>query len=224
MKVLVETFAHTGNLHHAYAIVGDRRTNTEALAQFLKSVLRIEKIGNPDYSELHFETFSIDDSRELGERQRRMSFEGKKIFVVAFDFITQEAQNALLKVLEEPTLGTHIFLVVPSADLFLPTVISRLVVINERRNGASSAEAKAFLKMMPGERLAFAKEIVEEKNKQSAMALLNGLEAEFHGHIEKGFSDHRSLNELLIAKRYMYSRSPSLKLLLEHLALVLPVV
>jgi len=41
------------------------------------------------------------------------------------DLLTPEAQNALLKTLEEPPLHTHIYMEAPSDIAFLPTILSR---------------------------------------------------------------------------------------------------
>lgn len=44
--------------------------------------------------------------------------------------ITQEAQNSLLKILEEPPQNTIIILTVENKELFLPTILSRCQMIN----------------------------------------------------------------------------------------------
>ncbi|MBI3577266.1 hypothetical protein HY086_04475 [Candidatus Gottesmanbacteria bacterium] len=46
------------------------------------------------------------------------------------DSLTTEAQNALLKTLEEPPPHARVILESPTADVFLPTVVSRCQLIN----------------------------------------------------------------------------------------------
>ncbi len=51
---------------------------------------------------------------------------GRKVFLVReAELMSREAQNALLKTLEEPPPGVTILLLAPSADQLLPTTISR---------------------------------------------------------------------------------------------------
>src|SRR3989344_5694025 len=47
----------------------------------------------------------------------------------AYSDITLEAQNALLKILEEPPNNTIIIITTPKKELLLPTIISRCKVI-----------------------------------------------------------------------------------------------
>lgn len=52
------------------------------------------------------------------------------------DKLTVQAQNALLKVLEEHPENTSIVLVGNSKDSFLPTVLSRLVIVNHQQEAS----------------------------------------------------------------------------------------
>lgn len=59
------------------------------------------------------------------------SFSSKKIIIIDDAYrMVQEAQNALLKTIEEPTLTSIFILITPSKNLLLPTVVSRCQVIN----------------------------------------------------------------------------------------------
>ena len=117
--------------HHAYYIVGNHLTAKEIVVT-LAHLHNIEARGNPDFHESKHETFTIDDARNLkGTAETRPVYEGsKKIFVLTLNGITVEAQNALLKLLEEPAEYAHFFLIIPSAHLLLPTVKSRLCFID----------------------------------------------------------------------------------------------
>ncbi len=48
--------------------------------------------------------------------------------VLAFTSATTEAQNALLKILEDPPATTQFVLCVPSAGILLPTILSRVAI------------------------------------------------------------------------------------------------
>ncbi len=55
----------------------------------------------------------------------------RRVFIIErAETITVQAQNALLKILEEPPAGTVFLLLTDSADKLLPTVRSRCVILN----------------------------------------------------------------------------------------------
>lgn len=54
----------------------------------------------------------------------------KAIIIKNADMLTLEAQNALLKILEEPPLNCVIILLTQNQDMLLPTVYSRCKIIN----------------------------------------------------------------------------------------------
>jgi hypothetical protein len=221
MKALIETYKNNGNLHHAYLIEGDKDSLLPELLRFIEKDMKIEIHGNPDFSIDTFDTFTIEDGRSIQERQSRRSFTDKKIYIIHFRFITVEAQNALLKVFEEPTEGTHFFIVTPTAQILLPTLRSRLNIISdtiEKKEATSTAEK--FMKASMGERLGMIKEIIEEKDKSKAIDFVSDLERVIS---EKkiALKNGQGVEEVLTAKKYLHDRSPSIKLLLEHLALIL---
>ncbi len=218
------------NLHHAYCIQGEREAVFSKLCIFFEEELKIATRGNPDFWHGQFETLSIEEGRNLKERQQNRSWSGgKKIFVVSTDSITREAQNSLLKIFEEPTEGTHFFLILPSAEILLPTLRSRLQIIShgDPREGekvTKDQEIEEFVKAGKAERLAFLKEIIEEKDKQKAVEFLDRVEnylrkkADF-SKIKKEEVD--KLQEIIKVKKYLRDQGASMKMILEHIALFL---
>ena len=83
--------------HHAYYLVGSNFT-----VQEIKNVLEKEHdfvfVGNPDYYEVNYNVFTIENARELKSQHetRPVSEPKKKIFILVLNGITIEAQNALL--------------------------------------------------------------------------------------------------------------------------------
>lgn len=67
---------------------------------------------------------SVDDAREL----RKLVSLGQSLILNNAHNLTIEAQNALLKTLEEPPENVQIFLLTPDPELLLPTVVSRCVI------------------------------------------------------------------------------------------------
>jgi DNA polymerase III gamma/tau subunit len=146
MKELSNSFKQSEKLHHAYCIVGERGSVSGELLEFFEKDLKVKTIGNPDFWRGEFDSLAILDAREIREMQGMKAFggnpirtngdksptsngAGKKIFLILANKITREAQNALLKVFEEPTADTHFFLIMPSIEGLLPTLKSRLSII-----------------------------------------------------------------------------------------------
>ena len=223
MKIIEETFENTGNIHHAYIIEGEREAMRAKLFDFLNNTLEHPTKGNPDFWHEQFETFSIDDARRLREMQnlKPIAYQ-RKVFVVEVLSMTVEAQNALLKIFEEPASGTHFFIIAHSAELFLPTLKSRVVVVHAAQDENKNLDAKKFLGLSISERLALVGTIVEEKDKLQANELVDGIIRELSG--TKLKENAHILPELLKLRSYLSDRSPSLKLILEHISLILPVI
>jgi hypothetical protein len=229
------------NLHHGYLIVGDRGENKKSFFDFLENKLKIKTIGNPDFSFFDFNTLTIDEARDLaimqtrkGFGQAKMSshsaiakdddfFVSRKFFVISTNIITEEAQNALLKVFEEPTEGTHFFILV-SQNTFLPTFLSRLLVIdNSRQFTVDGQESTEILNKNIVEKLALVAKIAgditdEKKVKQDAIQFVSQIENELiqSGGVEK-YSNQLKACEF--ARTTLFSRGAMVKMILENLML-----
>jgi hypothetical protein len=207
------------NLHHAYFIEGEREAVIAEVESYLQSALGIVRQGHPDVHFAIHDAFGIDESRALSDTQSMRPVMGdKKIFILAIGSITSEAQNSLLKVFEEPTPGTHFFVVASSARVLLPTLRSRMVVLSHasaRGKEAAGSGAREFMKLPVKDRLAYVQPMIEEKDKAQAEEFLAALVTELHkaGKV-------RAVKELLPLLGYIKDRAPSLKLILERVALL----
>ena len=69
----------------------------------------------------------IDQVRDIVDRAQYRPFEGRRRVVIIdeADALVSQAQNALLKTLEEPTPSSVFILVTSRPDMLLPTVLSR---------------------------------------------------------------------------------------------------
>jgi len=217
--------------HHAYCLIGSGEVRAE-LVLILEKKHKIKIRGNPDLFDRIYQTFTIDDSREVksAAETKPVSESAKKIFILTMNGITIEAQNALLKLLEEPPEYAHFFLIIPSTHLLLPTVKSRLSMIGAAAHAGSSgtvqkesvAGSDDFLRLAPAKRLDFVKKLMddiakEKRPKQDAIDLLNALEEAVRRNGLKG--NVAKLEALELARKYMNDRSPSLKMLLEYVAM-----
>lgn len=79
---------------------------------------------------------SIETVRELSASLSYGSYEGKLqvVAIFAVDKASIPAQNALLKLLEEPPQNTLIFLTVDAIDAVLPTILSRTKIQRLNKN------------------------------------------------------------------------------------------
>jgi DNA polymerase III delta prime subunit len=217
--------AETGFFHHVFLIEGNHENTKPALMEFFEKEFQIKAAGNPDFRMEDFLSFGIDESRLLKAMQLRRAFtEGaKKIFVVSADSFTLEAQNSLLKIFEEPTADTYFFILAPSAQFFLPTLLSRVVCVSEDTRGGNFEAIEKFLKEPYSKRLEIALEM--SKDAPRAGRFFDEL---IRFYYEKGLKEERTKKEtksLEMASKYRiyaHARAPSLKMMLEHLALILP--
>lgn len=126
--------------------------------------------------------------------------------------LTNEAQQALLKILEEPPSTAQFHLLVPNQESLLETVRSRLAVAKEKDRVTEYPLWAAFKTLPIADRLA---EVAARTKAKDAL----WLQATVAGAIAD--SDVPARTRLLL-DTYGNTRGASLKLLLEEVALSLP--
>ncbi len=213
--------------HHAYFLHSFKDVANK-LKNYLKEKFNIDHAQNPDFYHEKFETFGIDESRQLKEKHTSKSFveNSKRIFIIEISNITHEAQNALLKIFEEPHIDTHFFIIMPSAELLLPTLRSRLHILPKEVGDIDEEklkEIKKFLKLSPKDRIEYVDDIAkrisdEEISKSYAMDFLNDLSRVLYLDKDK---NKNSLKAIIKAQDYLNDRSASVKQLLEFVTLTI---
>ncbi len=199
MEQIFEDFKK-GRAHHAYLIVGD------PIAAQTKLESEFKKFG-PDFYHHAANPWKIDDSREIRATASRHSHLGTgQYFVLGLTRPTIEAQNALLKTLEEPTAQTYFFILVESERGLLPTLRSRCLIINQTETELDLAPAKKFLQLSPTERLDWVKDYEDPENLIQALTKLVPIS--------------RS-GPLLMAERWLARPAAVPRLILEYLSLIL---
>jgi DNA polymerase III delta prime subunit len=205
-------------LHHAYFIVGEKSAVLAEVEKFLSEAFSIVRQGHPDVHYAEHESFGIEEGRAIQEMQSLRPVLGdRKIFIIHTGSITSEAQNSLLKVFEEPTPGTHFFVISSSARILLPTLRSRMVVIVHSSAGKTDlrGEARKFIPMSAKARLEFVAPYIEEKDKAKAEDFLQAVVGELYAVGKLG-----PVRQIIPLIGYLKDRSPSLKLILERIALL----
>ena len=140
---------------HAYILNGARGSGKKLLAQLFAETLQCEEkeyapcgvchacrqmdTGNhPDVIRVRHEkpnTISVEDIRQQVNNDILIKpYQGPyKIYIIPeADLMTPQAQNALLKTIEEPPSYAVIFLLTENADSLLPTITSRCVMLKLR--------------------------------------------------------------------------------------------
>lgn len=95
-------------------IAGDR------LEEF---VMPTDKDGSIDYTN---GSISISETRRIYQTTRSKSLHERVVIIDDIDRMTVQAQNAFLKLLEEPSAGLHFIVTSHRATMLLPTIHSRL--------------------------------------------------------------------------------------------------
>ena len=153
IKKHLQTAIKTGNLSHAYIINGEygsgRQTLASALAKTIQcqsktddtdacgvctSCKQAESHNHPDIKYItHDKTsISVNDIREQLNNDisiKPYSSEYKIYIIPDANKMTEQAQNALLKTIEEPPVYAIIILLTENCDSLLPTIRSRCVTL-----------------------------------------------------------------------------------------------
>ena len=228
--------------HHAFVIEAEAEAGIGVAQAWAKENLGMKAKANPDFVTLRFGLFSVEDARRVTELASSAPFVGEhKVVIITASRAYHEAQNALLKIFEEPPVGVYLFFVLPSLGGLLPTLRSRVQVLNPyldvRRPTSDVGRltshtlggiAEEFIKASKEKRSAMIKKLTsgkdeEEKRefREEAIAIVNGIEtvAYMSG---RGTSRHRELLEdIQVLRGYLHDRSAPVKMILEHLSLVL---
>lgn len=117
--------------HHAYLYVGhDVRILPTAIQQ-----------TGVDVEHRIVASWGIEESRQLAEAAaQRPVASHKRVFVIITGAMTVEAQNALLKLLEDPPPTAVFYLVVPYPEMLLETVRSRMVLVAPAHQAETGTE------------------------------------------------------------------------------------
>ncbi|OYV27629.1 MAG: hypothetical protein B7W98_01385 [Parcubacteria group bacterium 20-58-5] len=130
-----QSVAYTGRMEqHAYAIEAEQEEGITVALGVAERALGLSGQKNPDVVVLRHGLLTVEDARRAAEHAAQGAFTGdQKVIIIAALRAYHEAQNALLKVFEEPAPGVHLFLVLPSLGGLLPTLRSRVQVLDVGR-------------------------------------------------------------------------------------------
>jgi hypothetical protein len=198
-------------MHHANLLIGKQNW---AFAQIPES----ERTQGTDVLVTHYERMSIADVRTLiHEAGLRPVTRPYRTFILICDSLLHEAQNALLKLFEEPNAHTIFYLILLREDILLPTLRSRLHLLGIENDGATQKSFDAFMNLGYADRL----KCIEEKLSAEDVSWLSEFLHGFEVYAEKN-RNAELIKEALLLTSYVYTTGASKKMLLEHVALTLP--
>lgn len=217
-------------MHHAFVIEAEVGEGIEMAQAWAEKELGMKVQGNPDVVVMRYGLFPVEEARRVSELAAGKAFAGNtKVVIIAATRAYHEAQNALLKLFEEPPPGTYLFLILPSLGGLLPTLRSRVQVLQNKelriKNYGESAEE--FMRASKEKRSAMIKKLTSGKDEEErrelrdeAIAIVNGIEAAAYA---SGTTEHRELlEEIQTLRGYLYDRSAPVRMIMEHLSLVTP--
>lgn len=168
----------------------------------------------------NYSSLGVNEAKSLLTRSFTIATaESPQIFIILFEKITEQAQNTLLKVMEEPTLHTHFFLCIPREVTILPTLVSRCLVLKPRHR--EEIKASVFLDSNFEERLKIIDPLIQKGNIEDIAIFLNQLEVELHKKTKSAKiteKDIRFFMSLRRTREFLRLPSASIKQMLQHLA------
>lgn len=220
-------------MHHAYVLIGEREAGIAWVREWAKRELMMDAHQNPDFTVNEYIVLSAEEAREVAEGASQAPFQGEsKVVVLATTRIYNEAQNALLKVFEEPPPNTYLFLIVPTRGGLIATLLSRVhVVLLDSREVQAPEEVVAFLGSAREKRSQMIKKMLQsgdddaDQNREELIRFVSGVEAVLYKQFDLDKPDPRvrqALDDISALRSVLYERGGPAKLVLEHIALSVP--
>ena len=233
------------NRHHAFVIEAGAEEGVGLAQAWAEKELGMNVKTNPDVVVMRYGLLTVDDARRVSELAAGAPFAGEhKVVIIAASRAYHEAQNALLKLFEEPPHGTYLFFILPSLGGLLPTLRSRVQILDTKwglTKSPHSEAAEEFMKATKEKRSAMIKKLTNGKDEEErrdlrdeAIAIVNGVEDIVYR--RRGDTSRRPqgvtspsaqgvtslLNDIAVLRGHLYDRSAPVRMILEHLSLVIP--
>jgi hypothetical protein len=195
--------------HHAFVFTADSIEDAPIESTY--------KVQSADVRHYVQDSFGINDARTLSVEASTKPLQGEhKVFVIAVRTIAIDAQNALLKLFEEPPSHARFYLILPASLPLLPTLRSRLAFQTQTpMSMEDDGVFEEFARATYADRIACIADKVKTKDVAWMETVVRGCEAAAH-------ADRTMLEATLFVRTYMPYKGSSMKMLLEHLALTLP--
>ncbi|MBP9821537.1 MAG: hypothetical protein KBC98_01490 [Candidatus Pacebacteria bacterium] len=228
-------------LHHAYLIYGFH-DNGMGLVDGLMASINEVQAQNSNVRLHRVDSCTIDDVRMVRDMAYQMPMgDGHAWVILSAGTLHEEAQQALLKVLEEPGDGVIVSVIVPPGTTILPTILSRCEVRHAAQDESiSPIDAKKFLSANPKERLALVDTFLKSlparphgssgaggddediHSKTQSLIFLDTLERLLFSEGKKLSPEKQTaLSDIANMRGFLTGKSASIRYILEFLALAL---
>lgn len=203
----------------AYLVRGAARS-LEAVIERLRAE-SVTDPGSPDLFSRVYRKFGVDEAEEIRARARlRPVRDPRRVLAFFAPAPTTEAQNALLKTLEDSSGDPLFFIVTPSPETLLPTVRSRAQLLEITQT--EDTDVSAFLAATREKRLEMLKPLYghdadEGRDMAAVRAFLHALERALSER-----PDREAVRAVYRAEKYVGDKGSLLKALLEQVALLTP--
>jgi hypothetical protein len=215
--------------HHAYVLHGSPES-LATVTTVLPDLLDITGIDPLDVHHFDFSDGSVDDVRALQARVYLAPRGETALFVVFAPQLTLAAQNALLKVLEDPPIHACIVLAVRSPLSLIPTIRSRVHPLFVRAAAdAYDAEARLLFSLTPEDRLARVERSIESRDTTFLVHVCEALARMIETRVADGtypstLRAAQDLEEIASVITTLTIPGAMIKVALESLLLTLPVI
>ena len=245
---------HKDNMHHAYLLEGEREEVYTGLLDILSGLdFKTAGNPDFSYLKFDtFKISDVAGLKSSGSEAGFSG--GKKIFVISANFFSTDSQHALLKMFEEPNPGSHFFVITPNINSLARTLISRFYVVRQgdAEETPMYQEAQKFISMPKKSRIDFLKDFLarfkdkENEDEQDeisdgldaeeafllvnsarseSLKFLNALESALFEKTKNDIHKYAGVFEEIWKSRSLLSQAgTSTKMILENLALLVPVI
>ncbi len=190
----------------------------------------LEKFSIPEGSiEFNKDNFLISDSKSLIELAIQNFKNPEQRIFIKVKQINIYAQNALLKLFEDIRTNTHFYLVVPTKEILIDTLLSRCTVIKDDKTMTKLEKQKIidFVKLSTANKLEYIENIYqtskEEGHRNGIRTFLDDLEVYLHSKIHKteiSQENSKSIFDSIYQNRVMLNKNTINKNMLFLLAFV----
>ncbi len=137
VKEILKQSIKNNNVLHSYLFIGPSGIGKKLIAtEFSKAIIGVE-YNNPDFTVIEPDgnSIKIEQIRIMQKKiQEKPIISNKKVYIIDnADLMTTDAQNCLLKTLEEPPKFTTIILIGANENSFLVTIKSRCMILHFNR-------------------------------------------------------------------------------------------
>lgn len=206
---------------HGFLLSGDKNSAVSIVRDFLTKRGRL--MGDPNVHYLDHVTLTVDHVRSLSDLVSMTSVGNTtSYYVISFERITLESQNALLKTLEEPPYGVTIFLCTGGTSGIKDTIFSRVQHIS-CVTSKSDYDINCFIESDYLQRINMLRDLVGDSkknippNRYETMRFLTELLRNLHE--QKNFTVY---NDIEYIQRYCNDSSSSIKYIIEYVSSTVP--